>query len=71
MTLNVHYTRGQVQSFLKAQFPETDWSPVIAALPLIVWRHRWDTLAEKYGLPYKRSYLQNMDSKGVGPASFK
>jgi hypothetical protein len=29
--------------------------------------HRWDDLEEKYGLPFKRSYMQNLDCEGKGP----
>ena len=44
-----------------------DWSRLEHQLPDLVWRHRWDDLAAKYGLPFKRSYLQNLDSEGRGP----
>jgi hypothetical protein len=36
-------------------------------LPPIIWRHRWNDLAKKYGLPFRRGYLQNLDSLGKGP----
>lgn len=70
MTIKIHYSKNAVEAFLTHQFPEIDWSPVINELPLIVWRSKWNTLADKYGLPYRRSYLQNLDSQGVGPSSF-
>lgn len=44
-----------------------DWSRLLDQLPDPVWRHRWDALAEKHGLPYRRSYMQNLDSEGKGP----
>lgn len=44
-----------------------DWSRLENQLPDLVWRHRWDDMAEKFGLPFKRSYMQNMDSEGKGP----
>ncbi len=44
-----------------------NWSHLLDQLPDPVWRSRWDTLAEKYGLPFKRSYMQNLDSEGRGP----
>ncbi len=44
-----------------------DWGRLEHQLPDLVWRHRWDDLAEKYGLPFKRSYMQNLDSEGKGP----
>jgi len=36
-------------------------------LPTLIWRSRWNELAEKHGLPFKRGYLQNLDSIGKGP----
>ena len=44
-----------------------DWTHLQDKLPSIVWRHRWNDLAEKHGLPFKRSYMQNLDSEGRGP----
>lgn len=44
-----------------------DWTRLLDKMPDPVWRHRWDDLAEKYGLPFKRSYMQNLDSEGRGP----
>lgn len=70
MALKINYTPKQVKSFLETRFPETDWQPVIEVLPPVVWRSRWDTLSERTGLPFKRRYIQNLDSKGIGPASF-
>jgi len=35
--------------------------------PPIIWRAEWDKLASKLGLPYRRVYLQNLDSLGCGP----
>lgn len=70
MPLRVHYTKEALEKWLVGRFPETDWSPVIEELPPIVWRHRWNYLAEKFGLPYKRSHMQNLDSQGVGPSSY-
>lgn len=64
------YPKQAVKSFLENRFPETNWDDVIAELPPIIWRHRWNKLAEKTGLPYSKSYLQNLDSEGRGPASF-
>ncbi len=36
-------------------------------LPTLIWRFRWNELTEKHGLPFKRGYLQNLDSLGKGP----
>lgn len=69
MAYKIHYPKEAVKKFLEKQFPETDWEPVVKELPLIIWRCRWNDLAEKYGLPYSKSYMQNLDSKGCGPAS--
>ncbi len=44
-----------------------DFSLLADSLPSIIWRHRWNELAEKHGLPYRRGYMQNLDSKGRGP----
>jgi len=44
-----------------------DWSYLLDQLPDLIWRSRWDDLAAKYGLPFKRSYMQNLDSEGKGP----
>jgi len=66
----VAYPRIAVKKFLEAKYPNMEWKPVIRRLPPIVWRKKWDSLAEKYGLPYKRSYIQNLDSIGKGPGSY-
>jgi hypothetical protein len=34
---------------------------------MIIWRHKWDILSAKFGLPYTRNYMANMDYMGVGP----
>jgi len=47
-----------------------DWTPLLERLPDTVWRSRWNELANKYGLPYSRSYLQNLDSEGKGPPKY-
>ena len=44
-----------------------DWSYLEKVLPDVIWRARWDELAERHGLPYSRRYLQNLDSAGTGP----
>ncbi len=70
MSYKIHYTKQAVKKFLESRFPCTDWSPVIEELPPIIWRSRWNELADKFGLPFKRGYMQNLDSDGKGPASF-
>ncbi len=65
------YPREQVIVWLQDRFPQIDWTPVEAELPPLVWRHRWNRLAEKYGLPYTRQYIEKLDSKGEGPSSVK
>lgn len=44
-----------------------DWSVLEEKIPDPVWRCRWNVYAEKYGLPYTRTYMQNLDSEGRGP----
>lgn len=39
-------------------------------LPPIIWRYRWNDLAEKHGLPFRKGYMQNLDSLGLGPRRF-
>ncbi len=68
--LAIHYPKQAVRLFLENQFPDTDWSVVVKRMPEIIWRHRWNDLAEKHGLPYRKGYIQNLDSKGIGPSAF-
>jgi hypothetical protein len=70
MALAIHYPRQAVKKFLENRFPDTDWSIVLDDMPKIIWRHRWNDLAEKYGLPYRKGHIQNLDSDGIGPGSF-
>jgi hypothetical protein len=70
MSYKIHYPRSAVKAFLENRFPETDWSEVVDQLPPIIWRSRWNDLADKHGLPFKKGYMQNLDSDGCGPASF-
>ncbi len=46
---------------------DVDFSLLGEFLPPIVWRSRWNALADKYGLPYRRGYLQNLDAENKGP----
>lgn len=71
MAKRVAYKRDQVVAFLKQRFPEVDWSEVAEALPPVVWRTRWDQLADRLGLPYTRKHMQNLDCQGQGPANVK
>lgn len=48
-----------------------DFSFLASILPPLVWRSRWNELAERYGLPYKKGYMQNLDAKKLGPPSVK
>ena len=70
MSYKIHYSKSAVKKFLENRFPGTDWTEVVNELPPIVWRARWDTLADKHGLPFKRGFIQNLDSQGRGPASY-
>jgi hypothetical protein len=67
----ISYTSEQVSKWLKKRFPKVDWRPVISRLPPIIWRARWDELAEKLGLPYSRKHMQNLDCYGEGPGSIE
>ena len=69
MSKKVHYTRNQVSKFLYDRFPEVDWSEVVSNLPPIIWRSRWNLLANQLGLPYTQRSIELMDHKGLGPAS--
>lgn len=44
-----------------------DFSTILNDLPPVVWRADWNKLASKHGLPYRRSYMQNLDSEDKGP----
>ncbi len=63
----VHYTRVQVLQWLEENLPDVDWSSLKDVLPPIIWRHRWNSIAERYGLPYSRHYLERLDSEKRGP----
>lgn len=67
--IKVSYSRHQLLVWLRARFPEIDWTPLESQLPPIVWRYRWNQLAEKFGLPYSKMYMEWLDSKGKGPTS--
>lgn len=69
MSHRVAYTKDQVIAWLHHRFPKIDWTEIEGQLPCIVWRSRWNSLADKLGLPYTRKYLQNLDSLGKGPAN--
>lgn len=47
--------------------PKIDFSSLLETLPPIIWRSRWNKLADQFGLPYRRGYLQNRDSENSGP----
>lgn len=44
-----------------------DFTVLMEKLPPIIWRSRWNELAEKIGLPYRRTYLENLDALDRGP----
>ena len=66
----VFYERTQIKLFLEDRFPTGKWNRITRKLPPVVWRKNWDKLAKKYGIPYTRGYIQNLDSKDIGPASY-
>jgi len=47
-----------------------DFGLLEGALPPIIWRARWNDLADKHGLPFRKGYLQNLDYLGRGPKRF-
>jgi hypothetical protein len=69
--IRVHYTKDQVITWLQREVPSVDWSILEPDLPAIIWRHRWEQLAEKHGLPFSRGTMQNRDCYGTGPGSVK
>lgn len=44
-----------------------DFSFLAKELPPLIWRYRWNALAATHGLPFRRGYMQNLDSLGIGP----
>jgi len=65
------YMREQVAVWLEKRFPKIDWTETIKELPPVIWRRRWDVLAEKTGLPYSRKNIQNLDCQGEGPGNIE
>ena len=45
-----------------------DWDQFLPPEPNIYWRHRWAEYREKFGLPFSRGHMANLDSRGKGPA---
>ena len=67
----VIYTRDAILSWLEQVRPDIAWRDHIGdALPPLIHRAHWPRLAERYGLPFSRGHLANMDSRGQGPSSF-
>ena len=60
----------QLIPWLRDRFPAQDWSMVAERLPPIVWRSRWNRLADMHGLPFSRGHMANLDAQGIGPASY-
>ena len=53
------------------KLPKICWQKTLGeALPPVIWRKDWNKLKLKYGLPWSRGHIANLDSSGVGPASF-
>jgi len=71
MAKEIFYTKEQVATWLEGRFPKIDWAETISNLPPVIWRKRWDVLAEKTGLPYSRKNIQNLDCQGQGPGSIE
>lgn len=45
-----------------------DWANLLPPPMGIFWRHRWKEYTDRYGLPFTRGYMQNLDSRGEGPS---
>lgn len=71
MSKRVCYSRSQVISWLANRFPELDLSELEAELPALIWRAYWNRLSDKFGLPYSRKVMANLDSRGEGPANIE
>ena len=69
--IKVHYPRQKLLSWLRDRFPDVDWTPLESELPPIVWRYRWNQIADRCGLPYTKMYMEQLDSQGKGPAAFQ
>lgn len=65
----VAYRDVDVIAWLEKQ-TGADWSFLQGKLPDVVFRHRWNAIAEKHGLPYSGKTLANMDSLNRGPRRF-
>lgn len=44
-----------------------DFNFLDSKLPELIWRSKWNEIAATHGLPFKRGYMQNLDSAGFGP----
>ncbi len=66
----VFYTKAGIISFFEKKYPGVDWRSACKDAPPVLPRSRWDYYAEKYGWPCSKGYMQNLDSKGIGPTSY-
>ena len=44
-----------------------NWGEILPQETGLFFRHRWPEYATRYGLPFSRGTLQNLDSEGRGP----
>ncbi len=44
-----------------------NWEEILPQETGLFFRHRWPEYATRYGLPFSRGTLQNLDSEGRGP----
>jgi hypothetical protein len=49
--------------------PTLDWDAILPKDLGLVYRSRWTELSTRYGLPFSRKTMQNLDSEGRGPAA--
>lgn len=47
--------------------PSINWGEILPQETGLFFRHRWPEYAARYGLPFTRGTLQNLDSEGRGP----
>lgn len=47
-----------------------DWNELLPQEKAVFWRHEWNADRAKFGLPFSRGTMQNLDSEGRGPESF-
>jgi len=47
--------------------PTLDWDELLPKETGLFFRYRWPEYSSRYGLPFAKGTLQNLDSEGRGP----